>query len=104
MIGKEEYIGEERRKDYCPVHHIKCAQQEKTGMEVKKRVPIWVFTIFLICLSSVIGYQLVLLNNHVVESNKIFKVITFGQRELAHNQRIVMHELKLPYEELRIYE
>ena len=98
------YNGDERRKGYCPVHHVKCNQLDNTEREVKRKVPIWVFTLFLMMAGSVFGYQLYLLNDHVRNSNSILRNLSHGLREVALNQKTVMHELELTYQELHDYE
>jgi len=90
----------ERRDGFCPVHNIKCDEWKDTDIEVKKRVPIWVFNIFLVCLIGVLGYQLAMLSSHVRTSSRIFGNVTHTLQEVTMNQRIIMRHNNLKFEHL----
>jgi hypothetical protein len=110
----ENYEGEERRNDYCPVHHIKCKEMEKLETGLAGKVPIWVFkiavTIIILALGSMNAYfykmsssTLVQLERHVDISNTIMKQMSRKNREVILNQKIVMEHLKIPYREIPNY-
>lgn len=110
-----EWNGDERRQEYCPVHHIKCAEIKEAGEVSKTKVPIWIFKIFVTCVVLVLGYMnvdsyrsnqqtLSVLDAHVQKSNIILHRITHGLNEVALNQRKVMSKLELEFVHLPDYE
>ena len=104
----------ERRAEYCPVHHLKCGEWKSTEEAVKSKVPIWVFRIFLTILVVILGAMnvnsyrenkavLEAVNEHVEKSNKILSAMSHGLNEVAVNQRKILRTLKLEFEELPDY-
>ncbi len=111
----QKYDGEEKRSEYCPVHHIKCSDIKDLQIDAKKRVPIWVFVIFVSAMGGVLGYmnyeiiskEVVtqrLLATHIEKSNVILNSMKHGLNEVALNQRTVMHKLDLEFEEAPRYD
>ena len=111
---KGDYDGPERRSEYCPVHHIKCEEWKNTEADMRKRVPIWVFTIFVTALGSLLAYMnydtmqkqektLVILNTHIERSNRILSTVSHGLLEIGMNQRKVMRGLDLEFEHVPKY-
>ena len=121
MVTKKPYQGEERRSEYCPVHHIKCQEWKDTKEEMKTRVPIWIFKIFIGVIITVLGYMnysaishhqelIEALNDHMAESTKIFgrinssfSNITHSLNEIGMNQRSVMKKIELEFQHLPEY-
>ena len=63
---KTKYDGPERRREYCPVHHIKCQEIKDARTETRRRVPIWVFTLVVGMLITAQG----ILINIAIRSNE----------------------------------
>lgn len=114
---KKFYSDIERRIDHCPICH--CKQEEPTDQRtVLNRVPIWVFTIFLVSLGSVLSYMLKLnadairhnelvmiaLNEHIDVSNQRVVDGTKILIELGMNQRKIMKKLRLEFEPIPDYQ
>ena len=89
---------------YCPVHNIKCDELKGLNKDVKGKVPIWVFVIFVTTMASIIGYQLTMLNVHIKRSNQIFNTVSHGLNEVAMNQKSVMHKLEMTFQKLPDYD
>ena len=117
----EKYNGVEKREDYCPVHNIKCGEIKDLQLDAKKRVPTWVFVIFVSLFGSILGYlnfdtlykstsiQL-LLKEHIEKSNIILLDMQVGIRATQHglnevsiNQKKVMKKLDLEFDEIPHY-
>ena len=117
----DEYKGEERRAEYCPVHHIKCEQWKATEAKLASRVPVWVFVIFIsvaasaatwLNVASIERHDVVVkeLTTHVGHSNEvllknsiILSRATHALNEIALNQRHVMEQLELEFERIPSY-
>jgi hypothetical protein len=89
---------------------VKCLDED-----VRRRVPIWVFTLVIVIFLAIMGYWANVQNRslantsralvlHVETSNVVLKSLSLGLREIAANQQIVMNQLELEYKELRDYE
>ena len=125
MDPKEEYNGTEKRSGFCPVHHIKCGEIDRNietlQKDTKARVPIWVFSAFVVMVGTVLGYlnmeavnkstaiQL-LLKEHIEKSNIILtdirtdiRATQHGLNEVAINQTRVMKKLDLEFETIPHY-
>jgi hypothetical protein len=124
-----EYSGEERRNNYCPVHHIKCQEIHDAGEAVKElaktKLSIKMFQIVISIVLMIGGaywykmdkiadksIQLALehqsqtanmLNEHVNTSNRILKKMSLDVREMKLNFIPVMSHLNLEYREIPEY-
>ncbi len=120
-----EYQGEERRSEYCPVHHIKCDQWDNTEKKVSSRVPIWIFIMVSTAFMSSVGVTATWLNiasierhehvvtkltEHVDSSNRILtnNSIVLGRathalNEVVFNQQRVIDQLKMEFQPLPDY-
>lgn len=116
------YSGEERRSSFCPVHHIKCKEIEGIESESKKKVPIWVFTLFVSAMLVILGWynlQMNARNEEVIESlekhilqsditftknSVIMTRVAHALNEVAYNQRSVMRKIDLEFQEIPDYE
>ena len=121
MESKEEYNGTEKRSGYCPVHHLKCGEIETLQKDTKGRVPIWVFSAFVVMMGAVLGYLNVeavnkstaiqlLLKEHIEKANIILtdirtdiRATQHGLNEVAINQTKVMKKLDLEFETIPHY-
>ncbi|NNF97493.1 MAG: hypothetical protein HKM94_11255, partial [Halobacteria archaeon] len=117
-----EHIEKERREGYCPVHHIKCSEIKELQTDSKKRVPVWVFTLFAVAVFGVVGWfnldgirrnkeVLESLSLHMNESSLVFERTTrilsratHALNEVAFNQRNVMKKLELDFQPIPDYE
>lgn len=117
-----KYNGEEKRKDYCPVHHLKCYEIRDLKRESDKRLPIWVFIIFISCLTGVLGflnYDLIKRHNLVIEtldkhtqntnaliddSKTLLNRVTHSLNEVTLNQREVMEKLEIKFRHIPKYD
>ena len=117
-----EYEGDEQRKGYCPVHHIKCDEIKNLSAEGKKKLPIWVFSFFAVGLFSIMGWYnietakdnrsvLVSLEKHMIDSNRVFaessrvlKKATHVLAEVSFNQKTVMKKLELEFQDIPDYD
>lgn len=89
-----------QKQSYCPVHSIKCSEIKDAHTLIRKRVPIWVFLGFCVCLGTILGYQLTLVQKN---ANTMEKVV-HGLNEVAVNQTRVMEKIGLEFHKLPSYD
>ena len=116
---KENNPGDDK---YCAIHPHLCDQMEKIDSEIKKRLPIWAFTLIFTTFITVLGsilaytnYQAALVARTAIEANLksveaiegFAKETSMSIKKLAHhysefglNQRRVLKNLNLEYEEI----
>lgn len=117
----KKYTGEERRMDYCPVHNIKCEEIRNLQVDQKKRVPIWVFTLFVAATFSIFGFlnfssmkrhetALKALEKHIGTTNEVMtenkttmERVRHALNEVAYNLRSVMKQNDIDFEDLPDY-
>lgn len=119
---EKRYNGDEKRKDFCPVHHLKCSEISRLQEASSKRVPIWVFIIFVSMLTGVLGYinyDAVTRHANVVKalvthidkadvvlnnSSRVLDRVAHSLNEVALNQREVMDKLELKFKHIPKYD
>lgn len=111
-----------KEDQYCPVHNIKCKELESTKRLAMKRVPIWAFYLFVGGSVAVAGWlnlasierherSMKVIESHIITSNSSISGIgsilgraTHALNEIAFNQRVVMQNLELDFQEIPDYE
>lgn len=117
-----DYNGEERRRGFCPVHHLKCHQIRDVEIKTSKRVPIWVFVVFISGLTGVLGFLnydsirrhdevMDHLGDHVEKANivlennsRVLGRVTHSLNEVALNQQEVMKVIDLEFRRIPRYD
>ena len=98
----------------CPLHDSECEKWKETDEEMKKKVPIWIFKIFVTILIIFLGganiyftkrsdLTLEILTKHIEYSDKLLKRMSHENREVSMNQKTVMKSLNLPFQEIPDY-
>lgn len=106
MKMEEDRRKGERRQDFCPLHESHCKEIES----IKTKVPIWVFIFFSTAVLSAIGWLNYDISKkadqtqthlalHIRESNRLQKRVIRGLNTFSWNQRRVMTEINLPFQE-----
>lgn len=117
-----KYDGDEKRRDYCPVHHLKCSEIRQLQTASSHSVPIWVFMSFVSLLTGVLGYinydgarkhseVIDSLEKHIDKadivlgnSSRVLSRVTHSLNEVALNQREVMEKLELEFKHIPKYD
>ena len=98
----------------CLLHDTECERWKETNEEMKKRVPIWIFKIFVTILIIFLGGANIyitkrsnevfkVLTHHIEYSNNLLKRMSHSNREVLMNQKRVMDKLNLPFLEIPDY-
>ena len=105
---------------YCPVHQ--CEEIKELKTDLKKKLPVWVFTFFGLGVFSIIGWlnvqsiqsnkeTVALLKEHLEQTDQltqttanVLKKMMHNLNEVTLNQRLVIKKLELEFQSIPSYE